>query len=54
MHQLWVLIFRWFGASLLAFPAVLSVPFFALIYFALSVPFALLIGLIPGVGGWLT
>ncbi len=54
VHQLWVLVFRWFGASLLAFPAVLSVPFFALIYFALSVPFALLIGLIPGLGGWLT
>ena len=54
VHHLWVLIFRWFGASVLAFPPVLSVPFFALLYFTLSLPVALLLGLIPGVGRWLT
>lgn len=54
VHQLWALIFRWFGASVLAFPPVLSVPFFALLYFILSLPFAVLLGLIPGAGRWLT
>ena len=54
IHQLWVLVFRWFGVSPLAFGAALSVPVFAGIYFLLSLPFAWLIGRIPGVGRWLT
>ena len=54
IHRLWALIFQWFGASVLAFPPVLSVPFFALLYFILSLPFAVLLGLIPGAGRWLT
>ena len=53
-HQLWVLVFRWFGISILSFSPVLSVPFFALVFFLLSLPFAWLIGLIPGVGPKLT
>ena len=53
-HQLWVLVFRWFGISMLSLPVVLSVPLFALIYFLLSLPFAWLVGLIPGVGPKLT
>ena len=54
IHQLWVLVFRWFGVSPLAFGAALSVPVFAGIYFLLSLPFAWLIARIPGVGRWLT
>lgn len=53
-HQLWVLVFRWFGISILSFSPVLSVPFFALVFFLLSLPFAWLISLIPGVGPKLT
>lgn len=54
VYPLWELVFRWFGATVLAFPPALSVPFFALLYFALSVPVALLLGMIPGAGRWLT
>ena len=54
IHQLWVLVFRWFGVPTLAFGAALSVPVFAGIYFLLSLPFAWLIARIPGVGRWLT
>ena len=54
IHQLWVLVFRWFGVPPLAFGAALSVPVFAGIYFLLSLPFAWLIARIPGVGRWLT
>ena len=53
-HQLWALVFQWFGISLLSFSPVLSVPVFALVYFLLSLPFAWLINLIPGVGEKLT
>lgn len=54
LHQLWYLVFRWFGVTLLSFPPVLSVPLFALILFLLSLPFAWLVFLIPGVGPKLT
>lgn len=53
-HQLWVLVFRWFGFSVLDFSPVISVPFFALVFFLLSIPFAWLVSLIPGVGTKLT
>ena len=54
IHQLWVLIFRWLGVSVAAFSPVLAVPFFALVFFMLSAPFAWLIFKIPGVGSYLT
>lgn len=54
VHQLWVLVFRRFGLSLLSFPPALSVPLFALLFFLLSLPFAWLIYLIPGAGPKLT
>ncbi len=54
VHQLWVLVFRRLGVSLLAFPPALSVPLFALIFFLLSLTFAWLIYLIPGAGSKLT
>lgn len=54
VHQLWVLVFQRLGVSLLSFPPALSVPLFALIFFLLSLPFAWLICLIPGVGPKLT
>ena len=53
-HQLWYLVFRWFGVSVLSFTPVLSVPLFALALFLLSLPFAWLIFLIPGAGPHLT
>ena len=53
-HQLWVLVFRWFGFSVLDLSPVISVPFFALVFFLLSIPFAWLVSLIPGVGTKLT
>ncbi len=53
IHQLWALVFRWFGVSILAFAPVISIPFFALVFFLLSVPFAWLLYLIPGAGKWL-
>lgn len=53
-HQLWVLVFDWFGISLLSFPPVVSVPLFALVFFLLSLPLAWLINLIPGIGPKLT
>ena len=40
--------------SLLSFSPVVSVPFFAVVFFLLSVPFAWLLYLIPGVGSYLT
>ena len=46
--------FRWFGFSVLDFSPVISVPFFALVFFLLSIPFAWLVSLIPGVGTKLT
>ena len=49
-HQLWVMVFDWFGISMLSLPVVLAVPLFVLIYFLLSLPFAWLISLIPVVG----
>ena len=52
-HQIWALMFRWFGISPLALEAVASVPVFALIYFLLSLPFAWLFAHIPGAGRWL-
>lgn len=54
IHQLWYLIFRWCGVGLLSFPPVCSVPVFALVFFLLSLPFAWLISLIPGIGPRLT
>lgn len=54
VHQLWVLVFRWFGISLLSPSPVLCVPLFALVFFLLSLPFAWLIYLIPGAGPKLT
>ena len=53
-HQIWVLIFRWLDVPMDALPPVLAVPFFAVVFFLLSVPFAWLLGLIPGVGSHLT
>lgn len=54
IHQVWVLLFRWLDISILSFSPVISVPFFAVVFFLLSVPFAWLIHLIPGVGDSLT
>ena len=54
IHPLWILIFQRLGFSLWSFSPVASVPLFALVLFALSAPFAWLIGLIPGAGGALT
>ncbi len=53
-HQIWALVFRWFDISILAFAPVISIPFFALVFFLLSLPFAWLLYLIPGAGKWLT
>ena len=53
-HQIWVLIFRWFGISVLAFSPVISIPLFAIVFCLLSAPFAWLLYLIPGAGKWLT
>lgn len=50
VHQIWVLIFRWLDISILAFSPVVSIPFFTAVFFLLSLPFAWLIHLIPGVG----
>lgn len=54
IHQIWPLVFQRFGLSLLAPSPALSVPLFALVCFLLSLPFAWLISLIPGVGPKLT
>ena len=54
IHQLWVLIFRWLGVPMNVFSPVLAVPFFALVFFLLSAPFAWLLFKIPGVGNYLT
>lgn len=54
VHQLWVMVFQWFGISMLSLPVVLSAPLFALAYFLLSLPLAWLINLIPVVGERLT
>ena len=54
IHPLWLLIAQKLGISLWSVSPVVGVPFFALILFALSAPFAWLLGLIPGVGGALT
>ena len=54
IHQIWTLVFQRFGLSLLAPSPALSVPLFALVCFLLSLPFAWLISLIPGVGPKLT
>lgn len=52
-HQLWALVFRWFGVTALSLPAAVAVPFFALVFFLLSVPFAWLFSLIPGTGRYI-
>ena len=52
-HQIWVLIFRWFGFTVLDFSPALSVPLFALRFFVLSIPFAWLLCRIPGAGRYL-
>ena len=54
IHQLWVLVFRWLDISLVSFSPVVAVPFFALVFFLLSAPFAWLLCKIPGVGSYLT
>ena len=53
-HQIWVLIFNWLDISLLAFSPVVSVPFFAALFFLLSIPFAWLLYRIPAIGTYLT
>ena len=53
-HQLWVLLFRWLDVPMDTLSPVLGVPFFAVIFFVLSIPFAWLVSLLPGVGGRLT
>lgn len=53
-HQIWVLVFNRLDISLLAFSPVVSVPFFAAVFFLLSIPFAWLLNRLPGVGGYLT
>ena len=54
IHQLWVLVFRRFGLTVLSFSPALSVPLLALVFFLLSLPFAWLISRIPGVGARLS
>ena len=54
IHQLWALVFRHFGITVLSFSPALSVPLLALVFLLLSLPFAWLISLIPGVGRRLT
>lgn len=54
VHQLWVLVFRWFGISMLTLPTALAVPLFTAVYVLLSVPIAWLLSCIPVVGSWLT
>ena len=53
-HQIWVLVFQWFDISFMEFSPVISIPFFAVVFFLLSVPFAWLLHLIPGAGDYLT
>ena len=53
-HQIWVLVFRWMDISFMSFSPVISVPFFAIVLFLLSIPVAWLLHLIPGVGDYLT
>ncbi len=52
-HQLWALVFRWFGITVLSLPAAAAVPVFALVFFLLSFPFAWAFSLIPGSGRYL-
>ena len=54
IHQVWMLVLNKLGVSLLAFSPVVSVPFFAALFFLLSAPFAWLLRKIPVVGEWLT
>ena len=53
-HQIWVLVFRWLDVPVETLSPVLAVPFFAVVFFVLSIPFAWLLGLIPGAGRYLT
>lgn len=53
LHPIWVLVFQWLGLSVLTFTPVLSVPLFAALFFALSIPFAWLLSRIPGIGPYL-
>lgn len=53
-HQIWVLVFEWLGVSLLSFSPVVSVPFFAAVFFLLSAPVAWLLRKIPVIGPYLT
>ena len=53
-HQIWMLVLRWFGISVLAFAPVISIPLFTVAVFLLSAPFVWLLYLIPGAGKWLT
>ncbi len=52
-HQLWALVFRWFGITVFSLPAAAAIPVFALAFFLLSFPFAWLFSLIPGSGRYL-
>lgn len=54
LHPIWVLILAHFDIGVWSFTPVVSVPFFALLVFLLSVPFAWLVYRIPGVGSYLT
>lgn len=52
-HQIWVLVFRWFGITVTDLPAPFGPALFALLFFVLSIPFAWLIARIPGAGRYL-
>lgn len=54
IHQIWAMVFQHFGLFPLPLPPVAAVPLSAVILFLLSMPFAWLISLIPGVGTRLT
>lgn len=54
MHPIWLLILAHFDIGVWSFTPVASVPFFALVVFLLSTPFAWLVHHIPGVGSYLT
>ena len=54
LHPVWVLVLAHFGIGVWSFTPVASIPFFALVVFLLSMPFAWLAHRIPGIGTYLT
>ena len=54
LHPIWVMILAHFDIGVWSFTPVVSVPFFALVVFLLSIPFAWLVNHIPGIGSYLT